>query len=392
MAAELAAAFREGGCEVIAEGDDVARCLALGPVVLVYLNFRPLEAIPAEARRPGSRLAVLQYFVDHPLNLDAPYMDRAVQMPTFRTALPCVDGLHWLRQRWPTLRHGHVLHGVPRAALCDAAAVAPSHARGQARSRPHDVVVAGSIDTADEVARRRETIPESLRPAADEMVELLLARPDLGFEQALDACLGPRGVMTGLWATAAGLFRYVTCAVNRRRRTALVGALRGLDVLVHGPECWREFCTGTIRYGGEVPYDGVSAAFARGRVLLAWGPTQFTHSFSERLLLGMGAGCACASDDRLLVRRHFAPSVSPHAPAGAGRLPPPDPARDAVALFDAGEPAHARAVVEHLLRDDNLRTALAQRGRAEVEARHLWVHRVPALINLAADAVAMLAR
>ena len=132
-----------------------------------------------------------------------------------------------------------------------------------------------------------------------------------------------------------------------------------------GPEVWREFCTGTIEYRGEVGYGGVAGAIACGRVCLAWNPTQFVHSWSERVLLAMAAGCAAVTDDRVLVRRELG---------------------DAVEVFDAGAPGTARAAVDALLKDGDARTALALRGRRAVEAGHLWKHRVPGLIAVAAGA------
>jgi hypothetical protein len=93
---------------------------------------------------------------------------------------------------------------------------------------------------------------------------------------------------------------------------------------------------------------------------LAWGPTQFVHSYSERIMLAMAAGCAAVSDDRLLVRRDF--------PGLCG-------------LYDAGRPESAREACERLLADPAGSIAMAARGRAWVGERCLWRHRAGVLLE-----------
>jgi hypothetical protein len=364
MAAELADAFRDAGCNVNPESGPSLD--PASPALLVFLNFRRLEAIPDHARRPGTRLAVIQLFVDHPLALAPDLVDAYAALPAFRMLLPCVDGLHWLRQRWPALKHAPCLHAVPRSALCDPASIAPRHERPSARDA--DVLAAGSIHARAELDAMRQRVPAQLHKPCDEMVELLFCHPWLSFEQALDAVLGPEGVMTGLWPTAAGVFRYVSAELNRRRRVSLVRAMQGLDTLVLGGEAWREFCTGTIRFGGDAPYAELPARLARARVCLAWGPTQFTQSFSERILLSLASGCATIADDRLLVRKHFD--------------------RSCARLFDAADPDVARGHAEALLKDQGQAVSLGAAGRALVESRHLWAHRLPLLGAVASQALA----
>lgn len=161
------------------------------------------------------------------------------------------------------------------------------------------------------------------------------------------------------------MFRVVIPAVNRRRRIALVKAMQGISTAVFGGEAWREVCTGTIRYAGQVPYADVAERLTTARVCLAWGPTQFTHSFSERVLLSMAAGCATVADDRLFLRRHFVDRRSDGA---------------CLRLFDAAAPASARAAVEQVLNDREASLAMAVRGRRAIKAAHLWRHRVDTLL------------
>ena len=92
---------------------------------------------------------------------------------------------------------------------------------------------------------------------------------------------------------------------------------------------------------------------------IAWGPTQFAHSYSERLMLAMAAGCAPISDDRLLVRRDFPNNC---------------------ALYNAADPATARAAADHLLANPEAALALGMAARDHAERVCLWEHRVDAIL------------
>lgn len=353
MAEELAAAFAARGCPVDPDEPVGAR-----PGLMVWFNTPPsMDAIPLAARSPGSRVALVQFFVDHPLALNEAMMDGLAGLPNYRLLLPSVDGLHLLRLRWPGLRHGHALHAVPRAALCE-------RVDGE---RPTDVVAMGSAHTEEELESMRASLPEPLRRPADEMVAMLVREPRMAFEQALDVSLGSRGVVTGQWSLAAAVWRYVVAAANRRRRLAMLSALRGLNVDVWGTPGLADGCSGSVRYRGEFAYSDSAAIMRGAKVCLAWGPTQFAHSFSERVLLAMAAGCAAVADDRLLLRARLG---------------------EAVELFDGADPASGRAAIESLLADEGRRLSLATRGRALVEAGHLWEHRLQTLGAAGAEAIA----
>ncbi|MEO1718022.1 MAG: glycosyltransferase, partial [Planctomycetota bacterium] len=277
------------------------------------------------------------------------------------------DGLHLLRLRWPRLVHGHVPHGIGRRSLVAADAV---NAEALA-SREFDVVVGGSIHSEDELRGMKSQLPAQTHGWVDEIVMLMLAEPMLPFEQAVDLVAGSRGVVTGNWSTLAGLWRTAMAHLNRLQRIQMVEELQGLDVAVFGGEAWREVCRGTIRWQGDAAYTDISKAFARGRVCLAWGPTQFEHTFSERLLLSMAAGCASVADDRYMIGQHFAF----------------EGANQSVEVFDARHPGALRASVEALLADRDRLAAIAQHGRHAVEAGHLWEHRIDKIAALAAESL-----
>lgn len=363
MAGELADAFAARGYRVADTIPDGS-----APGFFMFFNMpTTIDALPQAVRRPGSPIAAIQILVDHPLALDAGVMEATSRLNNFRLALPAIDGLHLLRLRWPTLRHAHVPHGIPRAALCH-----PDRAEPAAiAERSADVVVAGSIHSADEIDTLRAGLPAPARAWADEITALMSVEPLMPFEQAMDAVMGSRGVITGNWATMAGMWRVVSAALNRERRLTLVSSLQGLDVAVLGSHAWREACTGTIAYRGEAGYADIPSALAQGRVCLAWGPTQFQHTFSERLLLSMAAGCASVADDRYLIGRHFAF----------------DGPEQSVEVFDPRRPDACRAAIESLLADRDRLAAIASNGRAAVERAHLWEHRVPALAELAAETI-----
>ena len=358
MARQLAEAFARRGCLVNPTSPEVGAVDSL----LVYFNFLPsVEELHPAVKRAGSRVAVVQFLVDHPLALDDQQMDEMARLANYRLFLPCMDGAHLLRLRWPGLIHAHCPHGVPPESLVDAAGIGPD--------REMDLVVTGSIHTAAELSAMRERMPAAMRGRADEIVGLMVEHPQMAFEQALDVVLCGANVPPGQWRLAAMLWRYATAAVNRSRRMSMVRGMQGVRTAVYGPESWRECCGGTIEYRGEVGYAELPGVLARAKVGLAWGPTQFTHTFSERLLLSMGAGCASVADDRLMVRREFAvgEELLVHAP---------------------GDAEDARARVERLLGDREMRVEMARRGRDAVARGHLWEHRLDLFAAVGSAAIA----
>lgn len=359
MATELAEAFAARGYEARADLPD-------GSIPGVYIFFNmpsSIDALPPAVRRPGSKVALIQILVDHPLALDAGIMDQTSKLQNFRLALPSIDGLHLLRLRWPALRHGHMPHGIPRSALVPQALCEPR----SLAARPHDVVVAGSIHAEQGVRELKWALPAQAHPWIDEIVQLMLLSPAMPYEQALDCVCGSRSVITGNWPMAAAMWRAVAADFNRQRRVQIVQSLQGLDVAVFGTDAWQEFCTGSIRYTGNVEYADIAKAMTTGRVCLAWGPTQFPQTFSERLLLSMASACASVCEDRYLVRQHF---TGEHC-----------------ASFDVGDPLSARSAIESLLADTARRNAMALAGREAVERAHLWEHRVDKLASLASEAI-----
>lgn len=359
MAAELSEAFA-------ARGYDARDNMPDGSVAGIYIFFNmpsAIEAIPPAARRPGARVALIQILVDHPFALDAGIMDQTSKLPNFRLALPSIDGLHLLRLRWPMLRHAHMPHGISRSALIAAELCTPE----ALNQRPHDVVVAGSIHSEQGVRELKWALPAQAHPWLDEIVQLMLESPSMPYEQALDCVCGSRSVITGNWPMAAAMWRAVAADFNRQRRIQLVQSLQGLDVAVFGSDAWEEICTGSIKYTGNVEYANVPAALATGRVCLAWGPTQFPQTFSERLLLSMASGCASVCEDRYLVRQHFTP--------------------EHCAGFDPQQTDSARKTIKSLLNDRSRLHSMSVAGRTIAESNHLWEHRVDKLASLASEAL-----
>jgi hypothetical protein len=371
MARELGEAFARAGCPVRPLEDAKS-----GPGIAIFFNFpSKLDALGA-AIDPANRLSMIQVLVDHPLAIQTAGMDALQELPHYRLVLPCVDSLHLLRLRWPKLRHAHVLHGVPPEALVPREQIEASHLRSASEGgRDIDVCVAGSIQPQNELDGVWRGLPDTLRSNLGSMVELMLARPHMTFEQALDVVMGPMGMVTGDWAIMSTLWRVVTTTVNQRRRIGIVQSLQGLNVSVFGPEAWRDVCTGTLKYVGNVDYARVSEPLKRSRVCVAWGPTQFAHSFSERALLSMAAGCATVADDRLIQSKHFRTAELAGSLDGSH-----------LGVFASQQPGQCRAWVERLLADRSAAAQLGSQGREAVAAGHLWDHRLEALVNIANDA------
>lgn len=315
--------------------------------------------------------AILHLHVDHPLALHAPHVDEFVRWPTYRLLMPCRDDVHLLGLRWPRLRHLHCMHGVPLEALCPLEPLETEHraAPGEG-SRPVAVALAGSIHAPGELDEMRSKLPAAVREGADHAAALLAETPSMSFTQAFDLGMPSNLVASDFWGLMEAVSKYATAKANTLRRTAIVGAMQGLPAVVAGPAAWAPHCTGTIRYAGEVPYATMAGWLREARVFVAWGPTQFAHTFSERLLLGMAAGCACVTDDRLLARREF------DAPSG----------KPACLFADASRPEAVRAAVERLLASPDEASTLARRGRKRVEAGHLWLHRIDTFAAAASDA------
>jgi len=360
MAEELCQAF-------VARGHD-ARVMDLGkdehPTDGVFVFFNApmsLDVLPRALFEAGSGLRGVQIFVDHPFGLPDDVLDAWHErdgMANYRLCLPCVDDVHLLAMRWPGIRHDCMRHGISRDALCDPGSITREAWDG----KEFDVVLTGSVGSEEEHQAVMSNLNPSVRVMAQEMVGLMVAQPTMGYLQAMDVVMGSRGVITGKWSSAKMFWRLVIAEVNRRRRTAVVESLQGLKVGVFGSEEWGRYCTGTVSYEGLVGYGDVAGAFGRGRIGLAWGPTQFVHSSSERVMLAMAAGCAAISDDRLMIRRDFVGSPT------------------CVGLYDAGQPSTARGCVNKMLANPDAAVAMACAGRSVVEQGYLWEHRVDTIL------------
>lgn len=353
MARELADGFTEAGHD--ARLIDLAADPHPDAGVLVFFNAPvDLDAFPASLWKADGRLRAVQVFVDHPYALPVGVLDvwsRRNGLANFRMCLPCADDVHLLRMRWPGIQHAWVGHGIPRGSLCGAGAITRQAWDG----KEFDVVVTGSIAPESEVRAAFGRLTPALAGMARQVVALMVADAGVGYLQALDLVMGSNSVITGEWKTGAIFWRACVTMANRIRRVRAVESLQGLRVGVFGSEAWAPVCTGTIAHAGRVGYSDIPAAFARGRVALAWGPTQFAHSYSERIMLAMGAGCAAVSDDRLLIRRDFPGLCS---------------------LYNAAEPVTARSSCDGLLADPDAAIERARRARDWVENRCLWSARV----------------
>ena len=248
-------------------------------------------------------------------------------------------------------------HGLPRDALCPIDSIT----REQHSQREFDVVVAGSVRPQDQIDSQLSVIPPAMASMARDMAYLMVHEPHLGYIAAADIVMGTGGVITGDWKTLKLLWALVISMVNRERRLTTVRALQGLRVGVFGSDAWKSECVGTIEYGGEVEYAKNAEVFGRARVGLAWGPSQFVHSYSERIMQAMAGGACVVADDRLLVRRDF---------------------KDSCLVFDWTNPEHARAAVDGAVDDPDAAIEIARRGRMRVEESCLWEHRVETMLSI----------
>jgi hypothetical protein len=361
---EFGEAAREAGHVVNPDRNE-----ASGAAPAIFLVFNFPESMERILKWMGPRTgptAMVQWLVDHPFNLDKALMADMVKQGGYRFVHVTDDDSHMLQLRWPGLRHGRVWHGVPRSALCDAASVAASHLDGSRDgSRDIDVFFAGSIADDAELDMLRADMPTELHAKCDDVAKLRLEYPWLSFGQAFDSIMPTPLTCSDHWGLLAVVFRYSTAKLNRERRIRLVQSLAGLRVCVAGSAVWKGLLPAGCEYVGEVPYTDISAWMRRTKVCVALNPTQFVHGFSERLLLSMAGGCATVTDDRLWVRENF---TNPNVRAAVG--------------FGVNQPGQLRDCVHTLLADASARAEIAMRGRALVEEKHLWVHRVKSLLRV----------
>ena len=340
-------------------------------IFLFFNSPSSIDQFPETLFTPGSSLRAIQYFVDHPLALPDNIIDdwyNRATLENFRMCLPCIDDIHILRPRFPGLIHTWIPHGIPRNSLCDLSTLT----RQQHDARPYDVVVTGSIKPIEDIQGTLTNLTPDSIAMVNDIAYLMLQRPHMGYLPALDLVLGSRKGITGNWSTQKSIWSLVTMIVNRQRRIATVQSLQGLKVGVFGSDAWIPECTGTIEYAGEVQYAHCAQAFAQARVALAWGPTQFVHSYSERIMQAMAGGAAVIADDRILIARDFnGPNAIQHTGNDKG---------PSATLFDWANPTAARAAADQLLADPDTALALARRGRTLVENKCLWEHRVDELI------------
>ncbi len=329
---------------------------------LLFLNIPiRLDVLPEALIDGSGRMNAIQYFVDHPFALPADILDQyrdRVGFDNLTLTLPCLDDTHLIHPRFPALKHAWVAHGVPRDSLVDPDTIT----RESWDDKEFDVVVTGSVRPAHALAETAQKLRPDLRNAVEEIVALMMHDPHLGYVNAFDLVVGSAGFVTGHWDTQKYLWHLTIAQLNRVRRINLVRTLQGLKVGVFGSPDWESECTGTIQYAGEVDYESCARAFARGRVAVAWGPTQFTHSYSERIMQAMAAGSCVVADDRLLVRRDF------------------NKGAQTATLFDWSDPYAARRAVDATLSDPDAAIEQARRGRALAEQRCLWEHRVDTLL------------
>jgi len=350
MSREIGEAFASAGAEI-----NPARSIPIGfPTIHLFCNFpqRYDEFLRwVQPDRPQS--AIIQFFVDHPLAVSSSFLDMASSLPNFRLLLPCHDELSLLRMRFPRLRAIPCLHGVAPSALCPIESITAA--------RQSHITVAGTILTDEEIAALRSSVPGELHTTCDQIVEVMQQGHVRSFVGAFDAIAPAILWSNNLWGVVQQVARYCTAKVNAITRVAMVQSLQGLPVRVYGPAAWQSHVSGTLRYAGQADYESLPGVWRESVAALAWNPSQFVESISERLLMTLAGGCATVTDDRLLARKHF---------AGAATLVDPFSQGSVHAAFDRilTHPAQARE--------------MAVEGRRRIEAAHLWQHRVEAMIQI----------
>lgn len=353
-------------------------------VYVFFNNPPPVEQLWQWTGGPGGERKVVQWCVDHPLTLPGAVVDQLARDPGYRLLLVADDDLHLVQMRWPGVRVARCWHGVDESALCDEAGIEESHAHalpaggppagmqwhGDGRvGRDIDVLLAGWIAPEAELARQKALVPAALHESCEEIVRLRLRNPVMSFGHAYDLAM-PLGLhASDPWGLMSVVFAYTTSKLNRVRRVRVIQSLGGLNVGLLGDPSLREMEKEAdgVRYLGQAEYHELPGWLKRTKVSIALGPTQFVHSFSERLLLSLAAGCATVADDRHWVREQFGQEGGPGC----------------VDTFPIEWAPNVREPVEKLLADPARRAAMGTAGRAIVAREHLWRHRVPVVMSVA---------
>lgn len=357
MATELAEALAEAGAEI-----NPTRLIgASEPRVYVFFNFpADLQAFRAWCRPDEPGTVLLHIFVDHPLALATDVVDELVRYPGYRLLLPCIDDLHLLHLRWPGIRCITLPHAVsPKAIVNDAPAW---------EDRPFDVVCAGSIAAPEEIVQTRMRVPEAIRSHADDAAEYMGANPSASLLQAIDLCMPSGLAASDYWGLLRVLFAYVIPKVNRDRRMGIVRTMKGRKTLVLGAKAWSEVCGGNIVYGGDVSYRDLTKMLSEAKVCIAWNPTQFTMTSSERVLLSMAAGCATVTEPRAAFMRAFGTALPSSVIGNEQRL------------------GDYERRVDALLNDAQSAADSIEKGMEALRTKHLWSHRLP-IISAAIESV-----
>lgn len=354
---------------------------AVRPSIFLFINAARdpqviSEWIGSTAHMHATPIALVQWLIDHPFNLDRRLVDAFCTNSRYCLVTVADDDAMLLRMRWPTLQHFRVSQGVPRDMLVDPARIEPSHM--SADSRDIDVLLTGTIASDAEIEQLRSILPASvvLEKACDEIVQLRVKHPSLGFLHAVETCVPSPFICPDHWGLLAAMFRLTTALANRERRIAMLRSLArtGLSVTVLGTASWRgvvedlrrESPKARIRLVQDVDYAHLPPWIARAKVYIGVNPTQFVHAYSERLLLGLASGAATVTDDRIGVRREFQNEYRSRETDG----------KPCLVTFDPARPDDLASRVVDLLANPSQRVELALNGRTLVEKRHLWSHRL----------------
>lgn len=325
------------------------------------------------AERTGGPALALNWHVDHALQYPAAALEALAGLAGFRLLTVAREDDPLLALRFPGLRRLHLRHAVPASSLVGEGTIEASHASGG--SRDIDVLLSGYVHTLAECDALLAQLPAPLHAPARALVALRLAHPSLSFADAFASTMPPAPASmaspSAQWDYLAAVFHATTPALNRARRLGMLAELRGVRVAIAGPRAgWSEAASNgnadAPELLGEMPMAQLPALLARTKVLIAANPTQFTHAWSERLLMGLASGCACVTDDRFAVRRDF---VEPGQPARVG-------------LFALAEPQSLRVAVDALLAHADARATLARAGHALVRERHTWDVRLRELLTM----------
>jgi glycosyltransferase involved in cell wall biosynthesis len=299
---------------------------------------------------------VWHYILDHPL-----YHHEVLNCPLDDFCVICPDEKHaaFIRQYYPHIKQAICL---PLGALPAEKIIPFSH-------RNYDVLFTGTYTDSHVLLYQAAKLPLPQRKIFEQVVELLLDKPELTQEEALSTFLDSSNFIEEGQAIFLFADMYLRASI---REEALFQLLqRGISVTVYGHH-WEKFLANCknklpeaeklLHICGEVSYHELPEIYADAKIafnVLPW----FKAGMHDRIPLALMNGCVCVTDESSYLESHFVDG-------------------EQLYLYSLEEMGEMADMTAQLLEDTKASAKTAARGYAYA-VRHLtWKHWLETFLKL----------